>query len=124
MNTGELHFTGEAGLERGQKACLERLYDFSASRPIEAEKCSMLPVRQGSMAGNFIPVTEGPIGFLNKRKCAAGVRKAPAFAAFRITTRFCGRREVRSMCVQKNIEKFLIFFEKVLDKTTMTWYNN
>lgn len=37
-----MHFTGEAGLVRGQKACLERLYDFNATRPNEAEKRSRL----------------------------------------------------------------------------------
>ncbi len=43
MHTGELYLPGEAEIMKKQTECLEKLYDFNATRPGEYEKrCAML----------------------------------------------------------------------------------
>ncbi len=38
MHTGELYLPGDSEIMERQRACLERLYDFNATRPSEQEK--------------------------------------------------------------------------------------
>ena len=38
LHTGELYLPGDAEIMREQIKCLEKLYDFNATRPSELEK--------------------------------------------------------------------------------------
>lgn len=42
MHTGELYLPGDAEIMKEQTLCLERLYDFNATRPLEYEKRTKL----------------------------------------------------------------------------------
>lgn len=42
LHSGDLYFPGDIALVREQTACLERLYDFNATRPSEEDKRSAL----------------------------------------------------------------------------------
>lgn len=53
MHTGELYFPGDPDIMREQQRCLERLYDFNATRPSESEK------RRALMREMFAEVGEG-----------------------------------------------------------------
>lgn len=53
MHTGELYFPGDPDIMREQQLCLERLYDFNATRPHEGEK------RRALMQEMFAEIGEG-----------------------------------------------------------------
>ena len=38
MHNGELYFPGDEEIMKEQTLCLEKLYDFNATRPLEGEK--------------------------------------------------------------------------------------
>ena len=42
MHTGELYLPGDAEIMREQTLCLEKLYDFNTTRPLEGEKRTQL----------------------------------------------------------------------------------
>lgn len=53
MHTGELYLAGEEEIMAVQTRCLDRLYDFNATRPTEAEK------RQNMLKEMFAEIGEG-----------------------------------------------------------------
>ncbi len=53
MHTGELYLAGEEEITAVQTRCLDRLYDFNATRPTEAEK------RQNMLKEMFAEIGEG-----------------------------------------------------------------
>ena len=42
MHTGELYLPGDEEIMKEQTICLEKLYDFNATRPLDGEKRTKL----------------------------------------------------------------------------------
>ncbi|MBQ8496689.1 MAG: sugar O-acetyltransferase [Clostridia bacterium] len=53
MHTGEIYLPGDAEIMKEQLACLDRLYDFNATRPTELEK------REAMLKEMFAEIGEG-----------------------------------------------------------------
>lgn len=80
QKTGEIYDPADADIQELQLACLEKMYDYNATRPKEFEK------RQRIMKEMLAEVGEGAISSRRSMRISAGIISISAITSMRIST--------------------------------------